>query len=50
LQVSDGVIRQVGLDLDPPAEETFFTLLRRRTTDAFRALRDLFLADPSGPF
>ncbi|MCF8469570.1 MAG: potassium/proton antiporter [Parvibaculum sp.] len=50
LQVSDGVIRQVGLDLDPPVEETIFTLLRRRTADALRALRDLFLADPSGPF
>lgn len=51
IQVTDGVVRQVGLDLDPPQEETTLTLLRRRTGEAVRALRELFIADdPRGPF
>ncbi|MDZ4380640.1 MAG: potassium/proton antiporter [Parvibaculum sp.] len=51
LQVQDGVVRQVGLDLDPPQEEKFVTRLRTRARDALRSLRVLFIADdPRGPF
>jgi hypothetical protein len=49
--VTDGVVRQVGLDLDPPQEETALALVRRRAAEALRALRELFIADdPRGPF
>lgn len=51
IQVTDGVVRQVGLDLDPPQEETALALVRRRAAEALRALRELFIADdPRGPF
>lgn len=51
IQVIDGSVNQVGLDLDPPQEETTFVLLRRRAVEALRALRELFIADdPRGPF
>ena len=51
IQVQDGAVRQVGLDLDPPQEESFLTQLRLRWRDVLRALRDLFIADdPRGPF
>jgi cell volume regulation protein A len=51
LQVQDGAVRQVGLDLDPPQEEKFMTRLRTRAREVLRSLRVLFIADdPRGPF
>ena len=50
LQVSDGAVHQVGLDLDPPPEETSVTLLKARAKEGLRSVRELFLDDSSGPF
>ncbi len=45
MQVSDGLVRQVGLDLDPPPRETTLTTLRTRIVEMLRFLREQFLAD-----
>lgn len=51
LQVRDGAVHQVGLDLDPPVEENLLKKVRVRWQKGLRALRDLFIADdPRGPF
>lgn len=51
IQVQDGSVRQVGLDLDPPQEENLLTQFRLRWRGALGALRELFIADdPRGPF
>lgn len=51
IQVQDGSVRQVGLDLDPPQEENLLTQFRLRWRAALGALRELFIADdPRGPF
>lgn len=50
LQVSDGAVRQIGLDLDPPPEQTSVTLLKARAKEGLRSVRELFLDDSSGPF
>ena len=50
LQVCDGAVRQIGLDLDPPPEQTSVTLLKARAKEGLRSVRELFLDDSSGPF
>lgn len=50
VQIRDGAVRQVGLDLDPPPEETSLSLLRKRAREAIQTLRDLFLTDAGKPF
>ena len=51
LQVREGAVHQVGLDLDPPMEESFTAKFGVRWREALKALRDLFIADdPRGPF
>ncbi|MFN4353392.1 potassium/proton antiporter [Parvibaculum sp.] len=50
LQVSDGAVRQVGLDLDPPPRESSLSQVRARAKGGLRSLKELFIADPSGPF
>ncbi|HCX66237.1 MAG TPA: hypothetical protein DHK64_01520 [Rhodobiaceae bacterium] len=51
LQVRDGAVHQVGLDLDPPQEESLLKKVRMRWREALKSLRDLFIADdPRGPF
>ncbi len=50
VRVKEGVLRQIGLDLDPPPRETSVMHLRARALEALRTLRQLFLADPSRPF
>ena len=50
LQVSDGAVRQIGLDLDPPPQETSLSQIRTRAKEGLRSLKELFIADPSGPF
>ncbi|MDO8838933.1 MAG: potassium/proton antiporter [Parvibaculum sp.] len=47
MQVSEGVVHQVGLDLDPPPLETTLTTLRARLADTLRFLREQFIADGS---
>lgn len=43
--VEDGAIGQVGLDLDPPEQETLVTSIRRRLRDSVSELRELFLVE-----
>lgn len=50
LKVSDGAVHQVGLDLDPPPQETSISQIRTRAKEGLRSLKELFIADPSGPF
>ena len=47
MQVSEGVLHQVGLDLDPPPRETTLTTLRARLAETLRFLREQFIADGS---
>jgi len=49
MQVNDGSVRQVGLDLDPPPRETTLTTLRARFVEMLRFLREQFLADNFRP-
>lgn len=47
MQVSEGVVHQIGLDLDPPPLETTLTTLRARLAETLRFLREQFIADGS---
>lgn len=49
VQVKEGEVRQVGLDLDPPPEQTSLGQLRDRLRAGVETLRDLFLADAGRP-